>query len=396
MIDPDKHLTVWQINMNEAEEIYRKRHMNNYVHAALSVFHAQNYPSGSVVQLKKATIPDRLQTAAENFTALIPYIDGSTPSRVRQHYIYLSYQLFLCMKTLELDELDATASLLSAFAFIPVIADKNDNKKLWFHPVLRKKTPKMTELYNLLKTDISVPDYTQAALFDHETCENGDLFYLSRFTTRAVATVIGMIENGLELPAAVAAFMQIEDKMLSFEKESGVYDSANPFQRNYSSRLRYRNTLYLYGGNALERAGRLTEAYDWYTKDIDNLALVELIGFYLTGLKTTERLLCARRVDSLLNSEKDSSRGLLQDLIRLCFHSSLKKCASYARIILDYVDSNDKLDLSQERFFLEDNKFMLFGGESSREPFLISLVYNKIINGIDYSDIDYSRYFKRS
>jgi len=109
----------------------------------------------------------------------------------------------------------------------------------------------------------------------------------------------------------------------------------------------------------------------------------------LTALKTCERLICAYRI---LGNNYDNT--LFKDLIKHCLKKSFTNAAEYADVVLDYIRSTPNIDLSKERFILKNNKYMLYGGEPSREIFLISLLYNNIILNVDYENIDYKKYLE--
>ncbi len=387
-----KEKWVWDITLEEADELYLNRHMNNYVYAALSVFHSNSYPKGVRVRPRTDSIPDNLKKAFSDLVQLTHHIDSTDTATVRKNYSYRAYRLFEGLKNLRIEDLDTVAEILSALAFIPIVAEKNDGLRMWKRPVIRNKTDHLVRLYELIQSDIGVAGFAEQALFDDEKEPGNEdpYFYLPRFIARGVGTVLGMIENGLRPEEAADSFYRIEEKMLDFEKEKNMRDQSDPIIQ-HSAQFRYMNTLYLYGGNTLERAHRYEEAFEWYTKYIYAMECTRHIGFYLTGLKATERLLCALRVAPKIGPE-EKELLLLKDLVQLFLKQSFTNCASYSRIILDFVDSRPDLDLAQERFFLEDGKFMLFGGESTREPFLLSLLYSKIVNGVDYADINYGKY----
>jgi len=380
---------VWDISFDEARYLYEHRHMNNYVFAALSVYHSGTAPVNQCVKIRNSIIPSEYLEPIKQLVKLIEYFDTEDPTLLRIHSSYYIYRLLGLLKNISCINIDKITELFSVLAFIPILIEKKDGLMIWKRPVKRKKSTHMVRLFELLYTDISVHDFTEEALFNDEKEPNNSdpYFYISRFVTRGVGSVLGMIENGIPLKEGIKAFHYIETKMRSFEKAHGLSSSLELGKNRNSAQLRYRNTLYLYGGNTLERVGQYNDAFEWYTKDIYYTECTQHIGFYLTGLKTTERLLCAYRI-----TPKHREKKLLRDLIDLFLIQSLKNSASYAKIILDFVDSKPDLDLSQERFFLENDRFMLFGGESTREPFLLSLLYHKIIHGIDYGDIDYKKY----
>ena len=70
----------------------------------------------------------------------------------------------------------------------------------------------------------------------------------------------------------------------------------------------------------------------------------------------------------------------------------LKNAANYAHTIIEFIQSHPGVDLSLGR--IPDNgRYKLYAGEASRELFLLSLLYNNIINSVEYEDINYNKFF---
>ena len=381
---------VWDISYENALYIYNNLHMNNYIFAALTIFHKTNPPLGKIISLKKEKIPDFLISPIEKFIELSPYIGNSDPTIVRTNYNYLSFQLFKSFKNLKLQDLDQVIPLLSCLAYISILADKNDNLLLWKRSVIRKLDDYLISVYNMIQDNIDIIKFDKNAIFKNEKWNPNkeSYYYASLFTTRAVASIIAMIENNIDKNETAEKFQLVEKNLLVYESEYNISFKKNNLSFFFQNQIGYKNTLYLYGGNHFERMGHIEKAFSWYIKDIYFINLPKYFKFYLTSMKTTERLLCAYRV-----SPKRKDKILLKDLIKHCVLEALKKSSIYSNKILDYVENNQKLDLIQEKFPLNKNDFLLWGGESSREIFLLALLYNKIINNIDYADIEYHDFF---
>ena len=388
-----KEKWIWDIGFDEAEQIYRQLHMNNYVYSALSVFHRSQMPLNRFLSPRQQKIPACLLQPTEKLLDLSPHLGNDDPKQVRIHYIILSYHLFRELRHISFEQIDIVAGLLGALAYIPTVADKNDNHLLWKRPVIREKTERLIRLFNAINEKTGVEDFVEMALYEDEKINENTTpyFFASRFVTRAVGCIIGMIENNIEKPKAAKAFELVDRHLNDYEQKCGLTFDAHPNHGDmrFNSQLRYRNTLYLYGGNLFEKMGDGEKAFSWYVKNIYFIDLPKKFEFYLTGFKTTERLLCALRV-----SPQHKENILLRDLIKTCLLKSFHDCSAYSRVVLDFIETNNNLDLSEERFFLKNKKFMLFGGESSREPYLISLLYNKIMNEIEYENPGYEGFFK--
>lgn len=387
-----KQKHVWDLNLNEIEYIYQKLHMNNYVYAALMTYHKSNPPLNKQIKLNKRSAPACLFENAQKMAELSPYLGNDDPQLVRIHYTYYAYELFSRFKHLKIQDIGQTIALMSALSYVPIIAEKNDNLLIWWNMVIRKKTQFIKDRYDSIKDKIDIDEFVKLPYFENEKNQEEDLSpidTLFEFIPRAVSSVIIMLENGLDLEQAATAFVNIEKNMIEYEQKHRV-GNLKEFPKNvkHHGQTRYRNTLYLYGGTVFERMGRYEEAFSWYTKDLYFVDIYDTFGFYLTALKTCERLLCAYRVAA---EKKETT--LFKSLIDHCFKKAFLNASDYAAVVLDYVRSTPGLDLSLERFDLGNNKYMLYAGEPSREIFLISLLYNKIINNEEYGEIGYSTYF---
>jgi hypothetical protein len=130
-------------------------------------------------------------------------------------------------------------------------------------------------------------------------------------------------------------------------------------------------------------------AFSWYTRDIYFKELPSLFGFYLTDMKTTERLLCAYNVKKRQGKED----VFLKQLIFDCINQILMNAAQYAENIIEFIETHPEADLSLGRI-PDKGRYKLYAGEASRELFFLSLLYNNIINGIEYKDINYRKFLQ--
>jgi hypothetical protein len=202
-------------------------------------------------------------------------------------------------------------------------------------------------------------------------------------TIELVTALIVTIENGVFPDIARTAFRHLEQAMLDYEQRTGLGNRPGLMLNvEDPGQIRYRNTLYLYGGNLLERMGRLAEAREWYLKDIDAPELHLRLGFYLTALKTCERLLCAYRVSPV------AAQWDLRGAVHRVLVKSLEQAQRYAQDVLDLAARHPHLDWSQPKFRL-GSQTVLFCGEACREPLLAALLYQNIVRGIPFAETDY-------
>jgi hypothetical protein len=400
-MDPDlRDKDVWELTLDQIEHVYRHRHMNNYVYTGLLTYHRSRMPLNRVVRLRKERAPKCLHDGAENLLGLSPYLGNGDPHTVRINYTYYAFELLSMLDQVKLEELPTAVELLSALAYIPIVAEKNDNLPLWMNPVLRREDPVTQGVFESIAPEIDLKAFVQQPLWTNDTgivdekIDHEPSLLLYYFMPRAVQSILVMIENGVDSERAATAFRDVERNMLRFEREHGI-GNAPELRRcgniKSQSNLRYRNTLYLYGGNLFERMGRREEAFDWYTRDIYITNLPDIFWFYLTSLKTCERLLCALRV-----APPEKETVLLRDLIERSMHQALCSASPYARKVRQHIAENPHADLAAVRFFLDEAKTqdLLYASEAAREVFLASLLYNRIVNDVPYRQIDYAKHLK--
>jgi hypothetical protein len=223
---------------------------------------------------------------------------------------------------------------------------------------------------------------------DDDKLSPGDLHNIFRFVPRAIFSLIVLMENGDDPQLIERALFHAEQAIRKYEHDNG-YSDTNSTKIRHQGQLRYRNTIYLYGGMFFEKQRMYDRAIDWYLKDINNPELPETsFGFFLTDMKTTERLISAYPL--ITNKEIKSN---LKDLIHRCLVQINKGATNHSLTIFDFLKSHPSADLRNESLYLNGRR-LLYAGEPSREVFFISLLYNKFILGTDYQDIDYTRFFK--
>jgi hypothetical protein len=381
---------VWDLSLEEIEYVHGALHMNEYVYAALKTCRSSSLPLGRSLALRTEAVPECLRQGARDLAALSPYLGNADPGTVRINSTYRCFEVLRNLRLVKREELGAAIETLAALAYVQLLSEKNDGLYIWKHPAVREPS-RYERPFQGISESIDLAAYIDLVEADPGSGERPPISAMEtvfRFIPPAAASVIAMIENEIGAEEALAAFRRIEGAMLRFEAEHGLGNRPGlPGNVLNPGQLRYRNTIYLYGGNHLERMGRAEEASSWYSRDIYFLDLPRLFGFYLTALKAIERLLCAYRV-------APSSRELilLRELIDRCLLAAFGKAAEYADAVLRHIVSHPGMDLRVQRMPADCAEgYLLFGGEASREVFLIALLYNNIVNGVEYSRIDYGR-----
>ena len=388
---------VWDLTLDEIEYVYQHRHMNNYVYAGVETYHRSRMPLDRVVRLRRSRSPDCLHDGAGELLRLSPYLGREDPRTVRINYTYHAFGLLAALDQIELEQMDQTIDLLCALAYIPIVAEKNDGLAIWLNPAVRRMDPETEQVFESIGPEIDLQAFIEQPLWKNDTgivddeIHNVPSLLLYYFIPRAVQSILVMVENGVDHERAAVAFRDVEHNMLRYEQRADIGNKPEYRRRGgtrYPSNQRYRNTLFLYGGNILERMGRLEEAFDWYTRDIYITNLPDIFGFYLTALKTCERLLCGLRV-----APDGTDTRLLRDLVERSVHAAFRAATPHANKVRQYVAEHPEADLAAIRFFTnkEKTRDILCAGEAARECFLLSLLYNRIINDVPYADVDYAR-----
>ena len=379
----DKHkLTekkIWDLTLDEIEYIYKNLHMNNYVYAALKVYHENNPPLNKIIKLNKKMIPECMHTYAEKIIELSPYIGNDNPKIIRTNYTYFAYNLFQTLKDIKDNELINVIEFLANIAYIPVIAEKNDNLNLWYYYTVRKIEKNTIKKIKILKSKANISTVINA-LID----KNNDIYEIKDkkmsqiflYIIRAMQIIILMCENNMD-----------KNEIITILGKKYKFNIKKPGQ------LRYRNTLYLYGGDFFRRINNDRLSFLWYTKDIYHHEFPEMIpiSFYLTSMKAIERLILAY---SILNDFKKTQ--LLKSLINKCFMKLFKEISNYSENIINIIKSNPKIDISQmqlpEKKTNKQNRNVIYAGEGSRELFFLSLLYSSFVNKINLNEINYRKY----
>lgn len=381
----NKH--VWDLTLDEIEHVYSNLHMNNYVYAALMTYYNSAIPLNRKVSLKKDNVPECLIEGAQRLIEISSEIGRSDANLVRTAYTFYAHQFFKSLRGVSKGQMEQTIDLLSALAYISIVADKNDGLLIWWPPVVRHKNKYITDRFDNIHENMDLDEFLKIPISSNEIINNRGISnknLLIKFMHRAVESVIAMTENGVEKEKIAESYQNIERCMLKFERKNDMVESSGDLREK--NQMRYRNTLYLYGGNNFERMGNLPKAFLWYTKNIYSFEILDMFGYCLTDLKTCERLLCAFRAGAPEN-EVPFLKNLIDHALLRAFHVT----AEYAEEILDAIMSTPDVNISAKTFVI-DNRPRNYAGEASREIFLIAILYNKIIRNIDYSNIDYKRF----
>jgi hypothetical protein len=381
---------IWELTGEEIEHAYKNLHMNNYVYAALNCYYRSAYPKNKIVRLRKENVPGPLIRYAEDLVGLSPYLGNDDSKTVRINYTYYAFRLFSALADIGRDDLESALELLAALAYIPIVAEKNDDFELWKHPVMRPIDTRAENILAGLKPDTDVFSFLSVCMYENEKSDIDGITPIKAvflFVIRCVQALIIHCENDTDRKLIDNAFRSIEGCMLTYESANGLSGQCFKGKLQNPGQIRYRNTLYLYFGDFVRRTGDGERAFEVYTKDINTKELPDLFGFYLTDMKTVERLLCACEVLSASGKPAGELKGFIAD----CMMTVFDHAARYARDVLDAVARNPGIDLSSSRI-RNGEKSMLYAGEASREPFLLALLYSKMVNGTDFKDIDYGKY----
>lgn len=383
---------VWDLSLDEIEYIYRNLHMNHYVYAALKTYYTSSPPLNRSVSLRPNMLPPYLCAPIEKLLELSPRIGKDDPSSVRAEITYNTYLLYSVLNQVQLEDVPVVAQLLAACAYLPICSEKNDNLPLWNKPVIRQKNEHIDAIIEkLLEPVVDIEEICMMPLFGNnkkDKISHGDMANLFSFIPISLFCIIVLMENGDEPQIIKRALFHAEQAMRTYEHDNGYSDTGSPIRTRYAGQLRYRNTIYLYGGMFFEKQGWCEHALDWYLKDINVQELPNFFGFYLTDMKTTERLISAYPLT--IGKEMQSS---LKNLIHLCLARIFQNSAKYSRDIIDYFKSHPSTDKRSESIIFGEKR-RLYAGEASREVYFTSLIYNKFILGTDYQNIDYSRVFE--
>jgi len=382
---------VWDLSVDEIEYIYRTRHMNNYVYAALKTYHTSAPPLGRPVSLRSEGVPACLHAPVGRLLMLSPGIGAQDPTFVRVAVAYCTSLVYSALDRVELRDVSTVCQLLAVCAYLPIWSGKNDNERLWGKYVVRPRTEYADAVMEkLLEPAVDVEEVCRMPMGARETpppVEPGDLMNLFRFMPKVIRCIIGCMENGDDPQTIERALLHVEQAMVKYERDHGYSGAGYVGNAKYPGQIRYRNTIYLYGGMFFQRQGRYDRAVAWYLKDIDIPGLPMLLRGFLTDLKTVERLVCGYSVLAEEQRRRDLKERIHAALARTC-----QDAAAQGHRVLAYLKAHPETDM---RITHSDNKTVpAWAGEYCREGYLLSLLYNAMVLGTDYRDIDYARFLR--
>jgi hypothetical protein len=382
---------VWELTAEELRSLHETRHINAYVLAGLLTVKTSEWPKGGAFRLGATDQPPSFTRAVDRVLEIVPDLDPpSSPKETRVELTHRLFELYRQLPDTSPARVPELMRLLAAIAFIPLVAERNDGFALWWHRPVRAIEPLHEQLYSMLAQPLDYVDVFRR--FEQQATKRGasleqpvSLLYV--VTVLLVQAIIIMLENGADHEEAWNAFQNDERAMREHETRHELGGLADhPLGLRGADQLRYRNTMYLYGGNLLERMGRRREAVSWYLRDIDHHSdLPRSLGFYMTAFKTCERLLSAYAIDE----RHPRARASLLALIHRALARSFEQTRKYAEEALGIVAAHPGLDLSQPKLELGE-RTVLWAGEASREPLLVALLYRNKVEDVDFGTTDYS------
>ncbi|MCA9664114.1 MAG: hypothetical protein KC503_00955 [Myxococcales bacterium] len=377
---------VWDLTPHELDRLAAERHINAYVDAGLRVIGARGYPRsrGAAVRLAAPSgFGETFDRAVDALLALEPSPSGvDLTQRV--------FDVYAALPALSAGDIPALTRLLAALAYIPLRAEREGGPALWWHPPVRPLSSEHRTVLQLVERRFCLDDVWsrfERQLLGRGARRDDPVSLLFAAVILLVAALIVALENGIEHERVLAGFLNVEAAMRDYEARHSLgsapgleLDVADPGQ------LRYRNTLYLYGGNLLERMGRLEQARRFYLRDIEHHEqLPRLLGFYMTALKTCERLMSAYHVDE----RHPRAKATLLALTRSALAKSYDQARKYAVELGEVRRAHPQLDWSQPKLDV-GGKTYLCAGEACREPLLAALLYRQMVEGVPYAETDYA------
>ncbi len=391
----NKHL--WDLSLDEIEYVYRHRHMNHYIYAGLKTYYTSTPPLHRSVSLRPNTIPSFLCGPVEGLLRLSPFLGQKEPAAIRAAVTYVTHLLYLQLEQVSLQDISRVAQLLAACAYLSLHSEKNDNLPLWSGPVVRE----ITEYTKAFMERLLKPNIDMEAVYAMESClagvtedkrpgekgyvAYGDISMVYWFIPKAMRTIIAYMENGESPQLIERALLNTEQAMMVYEENN---TAALPPFYSETRRVRYHNTLYLYGAMFYQRQGWHERAVDWYLKQINVPGLPYLFGNFQTDLKTTERLVAAYPLVGDKEKQRDLEDLIHRCMVRICLHA-----AEHGRRIKAYWELHPATDMRTVSL-RDTQKNLPYSGEASRELYLFALLYNKFVQGVDYRDIDYAMFFQ--
>jgi hypothetical protein len=387
---------IWDLTLDEIDCVYNNLHMNNFIYAALKMYHESNPPLNKIIKIKKEKIPECLYKYAEKLVNLSPYLGNDDARILRINYKYYAYNLFRMLKYVRDDEIPEVMSFFSSLAYIPIIVEKNDDFDLWKHEVVRELTEELKKQFKVLISNPDINDFLDIIWSDNNKNKYNDLDKDREILVAmklSIQIIIAHCENNIDKKELVNAWENLENIMLLLEKDNDI-DTNNEINR---FQFRYRNSLYLYGGDFFRRITDYKKALEWYLKDIElEKKIKNSPPICQTRMRTIERLLCAYIIGEKIKMDTKNIKDIIDDKLHVLF----KYLSISNEELIDYINKLD-LDLSDERLIYtkerkrekeKDGLIKRYVNESSREFFLLALLYNNIINKVDYKDIEYSKF----
>lgn len=384
----------WDLRPEEVAFAYHRLHMNNYVHVGLMALLDDRRPTNRRLRVKQESVPGRLLSPAQRLCDAAASLGRANPLRVRADIVLLTHVLAVHLDATTEADIDPVTGLLSAMAFIPLEADRNGGMHVWPYRIVRPLDAEKRHVFDMVTDGLDptrFPRYQQPSqkpwLLDQPA-----LRALALLAVDALTAIVTAIENGAAPDLIATKFRQLERTMRDHEQTNGLADGpgdARVLRR--PDQRRYRNSIYLYGGNHFERMGRLDEAYAWYVADLDveqeSSEWPPHFGEYLMGFRTVERLLCAYRVCP--DAER---RRRLRDCARRGLVATFRSCAVRSAMLLHVLRTQPAPDPGSESLPLPDGRQMPFSGPDTREIYLLSLLYQSIIGAWDAPVPEYDRF----
>ncbi len=380
--------SVWDLSPEQVDYVSKNLHMNNYVRTGLLLEKTSKWPRQGTWRVAPGVFTDKFGLAVDELLSFVPEVAQSQDARgTRLSMTQAVYELYRDMPDFEPAQVPDVMRLFASLAFIVLVGEERDGLPLWWHAPARKILPDQKSEFAIMLEPFMLESIHER-FSEQERKVRGcflerPMTLLFSIVAKLVQTIIFFIENGVLPEMASRAYRNLENAMIAFE-EKHAFIGKPGMALNMASpgQIRYRNTLYLYGGQHFERTGDTKTAIEWYLKDIDSADLPKEMGFYMTSFKTCERLLCAYR---LVDEKKKET---LRVLIDNCVAKSLFMAKDYATTLLKILDDNPGVDLSIPKYKVGDRTYF-FGGESIREPLVIGALYREFVEGVPYAETDY-------
>ena len=381
--------SVWDLTPEQIDYVFKNLHMNNYIRTGLLMVKDSQWPRQGTWRIAPGIFTEEFGLAVDELLSFVNEVSHSKDSRAtRLSMTQAVYELYRDMPDFEPAQMPDVMRLFASLLFIVLVGENNDRLPLWGHPLVRKLFPEQkSEFAQMLEpfTLESICDNFSEKMRKERGCDpERPITYLFGIVTKLVQTIIFLTENGVLPELASKAYRNLDNAMIEFEDKHALGGRPGmTLNMAAHGQMRYRNTLYLYGGQHFERTGDTETAIDWYLRDIDSDDLPGEMGFYMTGFKTCERLLCAYHLAD--EKKKETLRGLVNATIA----STLAQTRDYSTTLLKILDENPGVNLAVPKYKI-GNRTWFFGNESTREPMMIGALYREFVEGVSYAQTDYS------